>query len=499
MAWDEAAAPERTSGFGLDAPRGIDLPEQFLLGRGPVTPMGWQVSELAGYTLARHPSLPCIEIVTEAGRALGWLLGYPIVAGRGLLRDGSSISCTDAESVGALLDALGGRHAALLVGLDAPRVELDACGSLSLVFSPTLGLVASTTNLIPWAEGTRAREDLNREMGIPYRSAMYPVGLTARHGVERLLPNHTLDLTRFEARRTKRRNEVYDPCDVGASVTRIAELTRQNIEALVDAMPCYLPLTAGRDSRMLLACARERVSELAFYTVLLPDRAAQLDGRIARRLASRHRLDHLALRMRDPIQADLEEWNGRIASGVGEFRGWQSCTTNKRLDAAYSHLLGNVGEVARSYFWRRDDHEGTQITPERLVEHCKAPTTEETLAAARAWLDAAPTDDALALLDLFYVEQRLGCWAGLFPYADYQGPGFTIFPMCHPEIVRRMAALPVRMRRDGSLMEAVVRQTWPELLEIPFNREVGIRRLWQRVSRRARMLSPRAPRLRRSA
>lgn len=85
------------------------------------------------------------------------------------------------------------------------------------------------------------------------------------------------------------------------------------------------------------------------------------------------------------------------------------------------------------------------------------------------WIEHAGTTDALQLLDMFYLENRIGSWGGVFPYAEYYGPGFTIFPMCHREIIDEMASLPEQTRRDETFNRDVIAREWPNLLEWPFN------------------------------
>jgi hypothetical protein len=82
----------------------------------------------------------------------------------------------------------------------------------------------------------------------------------------------------------------------------------------------------------------------------------------------------------------------------------------------------------------------------------------------------------------------MGKWAGIWPYADYAGPGFVLFPMSHREIIRRMVSLPVDMRRSGGLQRAVIERQCPELLAWPFNQEYGYRRVHRALERRAKRL-----------
>jgi hypothetical protein len=224
---------------------------------------------------------------------------------------------------------------------------------------------------------------------------------------------------------------------------------------------------------MLLACARDVVDRLELFTVSRKDDGGVIDTAIARKIAKRFRLRHFVLQLKKPKQEDLDEYMFRISYSVGEVRGWLATTTYKQIDPAYANLLGLVGEVGRTYWSREEDSETSRITPERLLEHCQAPRSDLTLSPLQRWLEAVPAADALQILDLFYIEQRLGCWGGIFPYAHVGNPGFIVFPMCHREIIERMLTLPTPYRRSGALMKDVISREWSELLEWPFNKPVG--------------------------
>jgi hypothetical protein len=181
-------------------------------------------------------------------------------------------------------------------------------------------------------------------------------------------------------------------------------------------------------------------------------------------------------------EEDLEEWMFRISYSTGERRGWQCATMYKRLPGNRAVLEGNIGEVARGYWWRKDDTEATVILPERLINLCECPLEEEPLTRARAWLESVPASNALQILDLFMIEQDMGCWGGVFPYAHCD-PGFLVFPLCHRGIVERMLMLPASYRRSGRLPRDIIAREWPALLEWPINQPIGASRLLFRAKK----------------
>ncbi len=56
-----------------------DLDGQFVFTQDPqFIPEGWMLRERSPWLLATHPSLPVIDVRTDTGAHLGWVLGYPI-------------------------------------------------------------------------------------------------------------------------------------------------------------------------------------------------------------------------------------------------------------------------------------------------------------------------------------------------------------------------------------------------------------------------------------
>ncbi len=493
-----------------------DLCEQFVLSQATDAPEGFHNETLSSWTLAHHPTLPVITILSDTcpsdgdARQLGWLLGYPITSAGRLLGTGSTVTVADADPV-AFVDSLGGRFLAVFVDGPTPAIYPDAVGSYSSVFCPDLGIAASTPGLIPYEETTGDRLDLVDQLRIPWTNSMYPLGLTPRHGVHRLLPNHHLDLTDWTMVRHGPNWHERGSVSIDESVSRVAAIVKRNIAAVTDTHPSYLQLTAGNDSRMLLACAREWRSDLATYTLKFPDLGGMNDARVAARLSELAGVSHRVVPTDHPDPADLEMWVYRTSCSVGEPQGWRAATAYQSLERSRAHIAGNVGDLARIGYWATIGRSGRPVTPEQLAAHAlahrlprlnpgqqRAAASTTVLEEIERWRDTSGAPDALALLDLLFVENRLACWAGIWPYAQYYGPGFTYFPMNHREVIDLMMGLPEAVRRGEKFNQMVIRQEWPELLDVPFNtpsRSVRLAQLPARVERglRRRVRSMRKP------
>jgi hypothetical protein len=483
-----------------------DLCEQFVLSESLDTPDGFESESLGTWRLAHHPTLPVIHIEDQSGARLGWLLGYPITAQPELLRSGSTVTVDASVDPLAFVDDLGGRFLAVFVSGPSPAIYPDAAASYASVFCPSMRLVASTASLIPYDLGTTDRLDVLRELDIPFSTNYFPFGLTHRHGVEQLQPNHHLDLERWEAVRHGPRPPARGSWSVEESAARVAAIIQRHFAAVLEQYAGYLPITSGHDSRMLLACAREHRDELALYTLRIPDLNGARDAYVASHIAQRLGLEHQRVSMIAPSPRDLELWSYRSGCVVGEPRGRHAATTYRSLDRSRVRFNGQIGDLLRTPCRTPDDSEDSVISVERVAMQAineadgaeyrsklspgqlRVALSPLVLERAERWLAGLSGFDGLTVIDLNYLESSVAPWAGPWAYAEFFDPGFTLFPMCHREIVDIFLALPERERRDNSLQRAIIRAHWPELLEWPFNVtpwQVTARQFPRRAARRA--------------
>jgi len=143
-----------------------------------------------------------------------------------------------------------------------------------------------------------------------------PAGLTGHDGVHRLLPNHALDLDSLRPRRVWRgATRTGTPPEV--LVERIAEIATRTITAAAKNHRLTLALSAGRDSRAVLALTTSLGLKPETFTVA--HAGAGLDVTVARELSEALGLRHTTL---TPVMADVAEqelWmrrNGYVVGGI---------------------------------------------------------------------------------------------------------------------------------------------------------------------------------------
>jgi len=466
----------------MDVNRLPNMVGQFLLARAESPQLAaWRKQQQGQWILHWHPNLDVREIRSQAGAQVGWIMGLAVDSeGRSLPPVWQLPFDCDGVDAGthfeSELNQLGGRFAAVFLTPQSQRFYLDATGSLAAVHCEDRQAIASSCNLIPQIEDLERNQELIRAIGIPSRDGYIPFGLTPWFRVSRLLPNHFLDLVTWTAVRHWPKNDLSGASEhPEKTVEQIAALIEAFIAGAAKQAPLQIPLTAGYDSRMLLACCRVSLSRIRFYTTAIPDPSARTDCAYGRRMARKFGLEYSVMSWRDPSDEEVEGWLYRTGYSVVD-RITRSVKTDQQCDPERITLLGLGGEVGRGYLWRPDDRQDHPLAAHDLLQRFNFPAVDLLVREASDWLDTLPTENLLERLDLFYLEQRLGCWAGPSMYGP-PGSRFVAYPFNSRQIYELMLSLPVEYRRQQRLPADLIRCRWPELLEFPFNEPVGLLRL----------------------
>ena len=449
----------------------LELHDQFLLspGEAALAPLGWRVRGLGAWELATHPSLPVVELRLGDGALVGLLLGHAVNAEGVLLRglavlEGSydSLSGDDLER---WLYRLGGRFACFVNSPRLARFYLDPLGSLAAVYDPRRPVIASTGTALRWGKGF----DFGPALG-PNR--FHPAGLTADPEARRLLPNHYLDLAlrrpvrHWPSRATNRVDDL-DVEAVDALVRRIVERMQLTAAGLARAYPCYIGLTAGRDSRMVLAAVKAAVPRACFVTFAYQDQARANDLHVARAICHLLGLEHQTLSLESPP----EEERRRYLLRIGNDGHWAKAGTFHLACADSSRCPGpgSPASAARSAgpTTGAEDESRPALTPTDPLGRLSLPLETRACQAMEGWAAGAPEGDVFELLDWLYVEQRMGCWAGPHMYGTAPFVA-NLTPFSHRDVVSAMMALPRAFRRQQGLTDWLVARALPQLRDVPY-------------------------------
>ena len=235
---------------------------QFLIGESvPDVPGAWR-HRLRTLEILGFDPLQKILVRDAAGRCVGTLLGAPVDARTGRLPEGIyQAGSVAGEDIGAFVEreimSLTGSWLFLLDAPGARRLYMDAAGSLPAVYRPETRSVAATSLLLlePGEERARFRQGLYDTLNI-LRDGWFPGRLTAHEGIHRLLPNHYLDMNDFTTHRHWPQGEIARTDTPRAACGHILECMRATMRPCLAREGLSITLTAGNETRMLLAAAR---------------------------------------------------------------------------------------------------------------------------------------------------------------------------------------------------------------------------------------------------
>lgn len=442
---------------------------------GHEAPAGFLRRRLGSWVLATHPGLPVCEIRSADDSLVGWLVGWAI-ADAGVLieeiwRVPLACDAPDAEAFERHLYSVGGRYACVLVTRTVARLYLDPAGTLAAVYALEEKVVASTTGLLAHGAASGAYYGGYSDWR-PGFNQFFAAGTTSNARMGRLMPNHYLDLNRW----CPVRHWLAEPIprvsagEVGGVVEAIWRRLQKQTLAVVRRYPTYLTLTAGVETRSMLACCRGSVGEVSFVTFSRGSGGALIDGRVAAALARRFGLRHQAV-PKAKAPGVGQEYRIRIGYDGGAGKAAYFLEAARRhLDMGRAFMSGHAGGLWRGYYWWRFERVPAELGLGDLLRAMEIEGPVPFEGALANWLECVSRRDPHFLLDQMFLEQRFGCWASphLYGFAPFVA---KVAPFCHREIYRAMLSLPIEYRDAGRLAPDVITALWPELLELPINPE----------------------------
>jgi hypothetical protein len=425
-----------------------------------------------GFSLSFGPDVHLIPLEDSQGVKVGAIFGFAIdLESKTALRKPHRLSFargTDPDAFAEkVLRAIAGRFVWFFITDDIARIYLDCAGLVPCVYDPKLKIAGTTAAVLFDEETYQARFDhyiYDRfRVGV---DGFMAAGRTAHQGLIRLLPNHYLDLKSWAPKRhwsVSMSEPVGNPRE---AIAEIISIVRDQIEALLGSdLRVAQALTAGHETRMLLGIAKPFIKDIDFVTVVGSDRHA-VDSIMASRIAKSEGLNHRKLQRVTASEEARQVFIRRGGNCVVDSNSYYAPSVAPIADT-HNFVGGLGGELARAFFWHDQDSAASEITPQRLLNRFGQPYEKQMHAPLQQWLDDLPEDNALDILDMAYVEHRMGPWSGgqfcndptLVRYA----------PLFTRRCSELMLGLPDDWKRHERMSSEAVSQTWPELADYPYN------------------------------
>jgi hypothetical protein len=287
-------------------------------------------------------------------------------------------------------------------------------------------------------------------------------------GIRALLPNHYLDLRTGQAVRYWPTAAI-PALELSRAVAGSARVLRGQLEAASRRWPLSISLTAGWDSRLMLALCRGVAHDLFAFTLAYPGQAStypdvQVPARLLPRLGLRHRVIRYPSRIDPDVKALARLNHGSIGSAY--------CADTQSLLEAHPPdrvcVTGDVAEIFKVHY-RADGVADRDLVAGDLARLLKIGDGPFATAAMERWLQGA-RPSPLPLLDLLCWEQMAGRWQARIRF-EYDTVHESWAPFnCRQLLVTMLGVAEEHRRAPGfGLLAALIQELWPEVMILPIN------------------------------
>lgn len=291
---------------------------------------------------------------------------------------------------------------------------------------------------------------------------------TPYRGVWNLLPNHYLDLRQAKAFRFWPAAGCMPSLSVDESIQLCTPILRNSIKAAAMRFDLRMGISAGGDSRKTLAASKD-VKDRIYYFTHTPTQQSMLvnDVKIPARLLPKLGLEHHNLG-RQFMSDEFRKYYECSATWARETRGHIAYTLFQQFGPNTMVLNSNISEVAQCIYWLHK----SKITGETLalISGLNHPFA---ISEFQKWVDGAQLACQKAkmnILDLFFLEQRMGRWATA-AFSEYDIAHETFNPYNNRHLHCLMLGISEHHRRNRrwDVIIKHIKYMWPEVLLEPIN------------------------------
>lgn len=461
---------------------GLQWRRQFLLTRSRIQrPAAWNCCQVGEYFLYSHPDL---EVTALKGSEREFvLLGYLFSADQHEQSNEDILETLASQPAGfaqftLALKPYAGRYVLLYRDQGGLRILQDALALREVYYcaSGNVAVCASQPGLLQEFSEPRIEPSRNPDVTDFYTNQMKHVRSGRLwvgdgcyfEGVKHLLPNHCLHV---ESLRVERYwpNAAWAPTELGATVQRACAFLQGIMRAVTHRHSIMLAVTAGTDSRTLLAASRE-IRDRVYFFVNRPPTLSRKSADI--RIPTRMFADlGIPFHVHDVEQEVDPEFRRTFLANA-------FLASDRLLPAIYNvyhrnhadkvNILG-VGEIARDH-WGADPA-GLNAYYLAYTLHYKR--SRYAVQQCGRWLDdARPVAEKyrLGVMTLLLWEQLLGNW-GVVGNSESDIAIEEFDPFDSHYIYETLLAVdPRSIRGDRQVVfREMIRAMWPELLAYPFN------------------------------
>ncbi len=392
-----------------------------------------------------------------------------------------------------MTEPLGGRWVLLVDHGGAIWLFNDPCGCRQVFYTRGTtgplwctsepGLLAELLHLSMDHEARRFFRRYRRRMP----QYLWPGDTSPFKEIRHLQPNHFLDL------QTGQSHRFWPDADLPAReprevVEESARLLQGMIESASRRFDLSLTLTAGRDTRVILAASKAVCDRLFLYAMMYWDlNWNSADIQIPAKLLSHFGMAHHVIVCPPRMDRDFRQiWRRHVVTAHDTYGPIVQAECAK-YPAGKSQMSGTIMPITSWCFRQILDSRHPEWNQEKPhVEMLTWLTYREDDFSRKAigrWL-ACVVPRGVPILDLFYWEEEEGNWEAM-TLAEWDLAHESFIPYNCRRFLMSGLSTPASFREQPDYLfhEALIRRMWPELLKEPFNPPVATTRVFAAAKR----------------
>lgn len=473
--------------------RGVDFAEafrfQYIISPVPLSPPGMKAMRFAKQHVYSGAALPVARLKDADGIVFAVLFGIAVDKG-GLLtfrRNIEDLQVSDPDffiSLARYLEDVAGRYTLLVSVGDDCRVYCDAAGMNGVVYNKEKRCVAASL-LLCLDDAIQDHPDYDHAQ-IEAGLAKYTLFDTRDSRVRRLNPNCSLSLTDFSETRYWPRDEAFErpASELPAIYSEIIATAHHNITAIAARHACAMPITGGRDSRLLAAFLKPDLGKVGQYYTHIVNYASRVDHAIATHVAKA-----LGLKLKSH---DFRRVSGQSNATKAQQLALYQTATGITAPAPAEVMTGVIRNIKRNtvilrghqtdllravFLDRRGEgaRKNLRWQIRRLMPVSPPNMTNEIFLRFepryRAWCESLPPATRSKQVDLMFAEIYYSSSLGVV------FPGLTRNFYLSPFNSRRLIALALAIddeyRHQSKAVDDLVERMAPEVNRVPLDYEVS--------------------------
>ncbi|WP_085307303.1 hypothetical protein [Planktotalea arctica] len=425
------------------------------------------------------------------GRFFGYVLGIAVDRS-GLIKGEHQLDELDLDDpqlfarFAEYLDDVAGRYVVLCGAGTEQRVYTDPVAMIGCVYDPTSQRVASSLNLT--LNHDIVLNSKSDHEAVEKRGGKYILFNTRDEYCRRMNGSFYLDLeTMMETRFWPRTDRFEVPLSkYGKVYDEIINTARHVIGAITDRFKTAMPLSGGRDSRLLAAMAGEHIHKVNQPFTHITNFATRYDATVASLIGKHLDIPHEVHSWRQPSPPERSKFQYRQ-----DLRGFQTAVgapvrmpdemernVHQLLHEDQVVLRGHLTDLLRAVYvftskrsrWKEFDWQVQRLFPVALSDF-NQDIYKTFLPDFTAWHSSLPPAAQELPLDFMFIEAYYNATVG-FTFNGLH-KHFYMSPFNSRRLIELSLAINVDYRRTGKPVDDIIYRIDPGLCAIPYYKEAG--------------------------